>query len=90
MVGTVSRSNLFQQPIYSELVNVILLSNIKDGQVLYNKTPVSNWADSYAISECNIVHNGALHFAADPVNAAARVLSLSAVKTQPKTTNLIK
>ena len=82
MVGTVSRSNLFQQPIYSELVNVILLSNIKDGQVLYNKTPVSNWADSYAISECNIGHNGALHFAADPVNAAARVLSLSAVKSK--------
>jgi hypothetical protein len=47
MVGTVSRSSVFQQPTYSELFNVDVSQGPEDNdQVLFNTSNITGWGHS--------------------------------------------
>jgi len=83
MVGTVSRSSVFQQPTYSELFNVKVWYSPEDNdQVLFNTSNITGWGHSVAMSKNSIGHNGALRFQASPLIQATRVLGLSTVMTK--------
>ncbi len=83
MVGTVSRSSVFQQPTYSELFNVEVWYSPEDNdQVLFNTSNITGWGHSVAMSKNSIGHNGALRFQASPLIQATRVLGLSTVMTK--------
>ncbi len=83
VVGTASRSSVFQQPTYSELFNVDVSQDpVYNDQILLNTSNITGWGHSVAMSKNSIGHNGALRFQASPLIQATRVLGLSTVMTK--------
>ncbi len=83
VVGTASRSSVFQQPTYSELFNVdVWHSPVYNNQILLNTSNITGWGHSASMSTNSIGHNGVLRFQASPRIQSGRYLGLSTVMTK--------
>ncbi len=83
VVGTASRSSVFQQPTYSELFNVdVWHSPVYNVQILPSTSNITGWGHSASMSTNSIGHNGVLRFRASPRIQSGRYLGLSTVMTK--------